>query len=392
MGLFKFLSKRESLTKTSSKVNLSTSEDQELIIGEYAEILSFKLLAFQIAVSYIANIISKCEIKVFVDGKEEKNELYYLLNYSPNINESASKLKIKLINKLFYDGKALMFQKDDSFYIADNFGIEERAFKPDIYTNISLKNEMLKNNILASDSFLFELDNIRIKSLIDSMYEDLGQVLSYAIESFKSSNAEKYKLILDQTKAGDPEFTKTYENVIKKQLKEFLNSDKAVYPQYKNYNLEKFTIPTGKTDSTDIRNLRKEIFETIASAFKIPINLIYGNMTNVKDVVNQLVTFVIDPVARMMSEELTRKTTYMEDYLSGCEVKVDTTSVYHMDLFDIADKADKFISSGIYCVDEIREKLGENLLNTDFSKKHWITKNFSTAEEAVKGEIEEGGG
>ena len=141
----------------------------------------------------------------------------------------------------------------------------------------------------------------------------------------------------------------------------------------------------------EVRNLRKEIFESVATAFKIPTGLLYGNMTNVKDSVNQLVTFVIDPIAKMMSQELTRKTTYYEDYLLGCEIKVDTTSVYHMDLFDIADKADKFISSGIYCVDEMREKLGENLLNTDFSKKHWITKNYSTAEEALMGENKEGG-
>lgn len=390
MGLFNFLSKKTPLNESTTKVTLNSDSDNEIIIGEYTEILSFKLLAFQVAVSYIANIISKCEIKVFIDGKEQKNELYYLLNVSPNVNETASILKIKLINKLFYDGEALMFENSDSFYVADSFGIDKRAFKSDIYTNISLKNETLNKNILADDAFYFKLDNVRIKKLIDSIYEDLGQVLSYAIDSFKSSNSEKYKLILEQTKAGDPEFVKNYNEIIKKQLKEFLNSNKAVYPQYKNYNLEKFTIPTGKTDSTDIRNLRKEIFETVATAFKIPINILYGNMTNAKDVVNQLVTFVIEPIARMMSEELTRKTTYLEDYFNGCEIKVDTTSIYHMDLFDIADKADKFIASGVYCVDELREKLGENLLNTDFSKKHWITKNYSTSEEAMN-PIEKGG-
>lgn len=391
MGLFNFINKKKTVNESAKKVGLKADENKEIIIGEYTEILSFKLLAFQIAVSYIANIISNCEIKVFVEGKEEKNELYYLLNYSPNINETASKLKVKLINKLFYDGEALMFQNKDSFYVADSFGVDERAFTPDVYTNISLKNEMLKKDILASDAFYFELDNERVKTLIDSMYQDMGPVLSYAIESFKTSNSEKYKLILDQTKAGEPDFVKTYNEVIKVQLKDFLENNKAVYPQYKNYSLEKFITPTGKTDSTDIRNLRKEIFESVATTFKIPTGLFYGNMTNVKESVNQLVTFVIDPIAKMMSQELTRKTTYYEEYLLGCEIKVDTTSVYHMDLFDIADKADKFISSGIYCVDEIREKIGENLLNTDFSKKHWITKNYSTAEEALMVENKEGG-
>ena len=42
----------------------------------------FKQLAVFIAVSYIANTLSKCEIKTYKGGKEVREKLYYLLSMS----------------------------------------------------------------------------------------------------------------------------------------------------------------------------------------------------------------------------------------------------------------------------------------------------------------------
>ena len=48
----------------------------------------------------------------------------------------------------------------------------------------------------------------------------------------------------------------------------------------------------------------------------------------------------------------------------------------HIDIFDIAEKIDKLIASGMYCIDELRKKLGDAELNTEESRKHFITKNY----------------
>ena len=148
----------------------------------------------------------------------------------------------------------------------------------------------------------------------------------------------------------------------------------------------------GKTDSTDIRNIHKEIFESTAEAFKMPVSMLYGNMTNAKDIIASYVTFRIDPLAKMLSEEFTRKTGTMDDYIKGTYIDVDTTAIMHIDIFEIADNIDKLISSGAYCIDELRNKLGENLLNTEFSMQHWITKNYEVIESALNRENAEKGG
>lgn len=379
MGLLNWLGK---------KFDLSDVTEFETIIGDLEERLSTKALAFYIATSYVADTISKCEIKRYVKGEETKDTFYYLFNISPNINQNASEFKNKWITKLFYENEVLIFENKGHIYVADSFNVEKRPISGNIFTNITINDEIRTFTKKASEVFYFKLGEDKLKTLLTGMLDDYTEILNYAFDIYKSSNSEKYKLILDEVKAGDKDFQEKFELVIKKQLEAFMNNRKAVYPQFKGQNLESMSKPDGKTDSTDIRNIRKDIFETTAEAFKMPVSMLYGNMTNVKDIISSYVTFRIDPLAKLISEELTRKTATKEDYLNGTYFDVDTTAITHNDIFDIADKVDKMISSGVYCIDEIRTKLGENPLNTEFSKQHWITKNYSTVENALTGESE----
>lgn len=370
------------------KIDLADIKSAETIIGSIEDKLSTRVLAFHLATSYVADTISKCEIKRYSKGELLKDKWYYLLNISPNTNENASQFKTKLIHKLFINGEALIFENNGQLFVADSFSREYSPIKGDRFTNISLENETKSFKRNATEVFYFTLDDGKLKTLIDNMTSDFSEMLKYSMDIYKSTNDEKYKLILDEVKAGDPEFNTLFEDVIKKQLESFINNRKAVYPQFKGYNLEKLSVGDGKTDSSDIRNIRKEIFESTFQAFKMPTSMLYGNMTNANEIVSVYVTFRIDPLAKMIGEELTRKAFTMDEILNGTSMDVDTTNVLHTDIFTVADKIDKLIASGVYCVDEMREKLGDSKLNTDFSKQHWMTRNYATIEEVLSGEID----
>lgn len=374
MRIFDFLSR-----------DIKKNEDIKIytIFSDVTAKLYFSELAFYIAVSYIAETISKCEFKVYKDNKEVKDELYYLLNVSPNDNENANQFKEKIIERLLYDNESLVIENKEKFYVADSFGIDEKPLGQNKFTNIAVGIENIKSSKKMEDVFYFKLNNKKIKTLIDKMATGYDNLLKTAYESYESAISTKYKLKIDSVKAGDTDFNKEFEEVIKKQLKDFMDNPKAVYPEFEGYTLEQMKTPDGKTDSSDIQRIRKDMFETVAQAFKMPVSMLYGNMTNVKDIVNAYITFTIEPIVEMMNSELTRKTGTFEDWQRGNYIKIDITSIYHIDIFDVADKVDKLVSNGVYCVDEIRKKLGENLLKTDFAKQHWITKNYSTSEEAL---------
>lgn len=358
--------------------------------------LYFKALAVEIATSYLANVVSQCEFKVFHKGEEVKDTMYYILNVSPNNNETATQLKQKIIHNLVYDGECLVIPRNNQLFVADSFSRNSNPFASDTFENIRVGKQIILGTMRAEQVFYFKLHDKNIKDLIDSLFSDYDKIVNVACSSYRESGyKEKYKLVLDGVKTGDTEFEKQYNEVIKKQLKDFMNSRKAIYPQFKGTNLEKFEERSGRmsTDSSDILNLRKEAFELVAEAFKMPISLLYGNMTNVKDIFNAWITTEVGTFFKLIEEELTRKTGAEKDFRKGTFVKIDSTQIYHMDLMDIADGASKLIASGIYCVDEVREKLGENRLNTEFSQSYWITKNYTKAEIALNeagGEKENG--
>lgn len=360
---------------------------EECAAQEQLQEFFYKELAVQTAITLIANAIAKCEIKVFKENKEVKDELYYILNISPNKNESSSQFWHKAIEKMVYNNEAILVEIKNNLYCADSYSKEKYPIKGHIYRGVVIDTLQLNKSFKSDEVLRLQLNNAHIKKLIDGLYQEYGQLLAYAAKSYKKSNQTKYKLILENVKAGDPNFQKLYEDVIQQQLRNFSENDNTVYPQYKGQVLEDFSPKTNVKDSSDFRNLRKEMFEIVAQSFQIPVSLMLGNITNMNEIVKVFLTFCIDPIADMLSEEITRKTTgTYEDWTKGNYIKVDTSTINHIDILDVAEKADKLIASGTCCIDEVREIIGFEKLNTEFSKQHFITKNYDTFEDKLIGD------
>lgn len=365
----------------------------ESVIEEKVQEIYYKELAIQTAITLIANAIAKCEIKVYKKNKEIKDKDYYTLNISPNKNENSSQLWHKAIEKMVYDNESIIIEINDNLYCADSYSVDEYPILGNLYKGVVIGNIQLNKTFKSDEILRLKLNNSHIKHLIDGLYEQYGELMSYAAKNYKKSNGTKYKLILDQVKASDEKFQETYREVIQKQLKSFIENENAVYPQYKGYDLQDVS-PTANKDSSDFRNLRKEMFEIVAQAFQIPVSLMLGNITNINDIVKIFLTFCIDPIADMISEEITRKTSIdYDNWAKGNYVKVDTSTINHIDILDVAEKVDKLIASGPLCIDDIRELLGMQPLNTEFSRQHWITKNYDTVENRLIGDVkkDEGG-
>lgn len=351
----------------------------ENVGSKVEEQLYFKELALYIAKSYIANTISKCEFKVFENGKEVQNELYYALNVDPNPNQNSSQFLNKLINTLYDKNEVLVIPHKNRLYVADGFTLEERALKDNIFTNITVEKVGIVKPYKASDVFYFRLDDKSVKTLIEGLYGTYGQLFAAACKAFKKRNGQKYKLILERGATGDKQFMDQFNTVIKSQLEGFIENEDAVYPQFKGQDLQ--AMPATVQNSADVIALRKEIFEVTAQAFKIPLPMMYGNITNIQEIVKVFLTFCIDPLADMISEEITRKINTFDTWNGGKNfVRVDTSRINHIDLLDVADKADKLVSCGVASIDELRKVLDMQPLLTEFSQKHWITKNYSDVE------------
>ena len=353
--------------------------------------LYYKELAIYTASSLISNAISRSEVRTFKNGQPVKERDYFLLNVSPNRNETSSVFWHKIINKVIRKGEALVVDAGGYLYCADSFvRTQERPVLGDIYGSVSVGNFTFDKQFYQADSYLFRLDDINVRMLIDGMYEQYGKILAAAAKNLQQSNGVKYKLHIEGVKAGDDDFNKEFENYIKSQLKTYMESDNGVYPEFDGYSLEPDPVYNGRSGSaSDFVELKKELFASVAGAFHIPDSMMTGNITNMADIIGSFLTFGVDPYADMITEALNKRAG-IDNYMAGCCYQVDTSKILHRDLFDVAADVANLISSGVKCIDEVREMLGDVPLNTDWSRKHFITKNFEEIERFLKNP-EEGG-
>ena len=376
-NLFNFLEKKMEIADISP------------ITQKLLEQMAFKELALHIGISYIANTLSKCEFRTYENGKEVKGKLYYMLNVSPNPNQNSSQFINAFVEKYYYQGHSLIVPNGDYIYCADDFDIDDtNPLKENVFYNVTFNCQQLKKKHKASEVFYMRLDNREVKGLVDSLYMQYGEVIDAALKSYKRSNGAKYKLLLEQYRAGDPAFQETFNTVIQSQLKSFVENDNAVYPQFKGTDLQEFSSKSPQS-TADIIAMRKEVFEVVAQALKIPLSMMYGNITNMNEIVKVYLSICIDPLADMIGEEITRKYYTFDEWQSGYRVELDTSCINHVDILDVADKVDKAVSSGVTNIDEMRKRLNMPELGTDFSQAHWMTKNYALAEDMLNGERSE---
>ncbi len=351
--------------------------------GEIEERSSWQMLAVCIAVSYVANAISKSEFRVYRRGKEAPDDyLYYVLNVSPNANESASHLKRMLIERYYLNGEALLLVENDQVFLADSFTRQQMGLADDVFTGITV-NQMHTDmrQLRAGDVMYFGQGDVRIRSVVSAAVRDYSQLLGVATRSYATSNTPKYTFNSQGMQRGNNVDEEQQRKLTAERFRDFINATRAaVLPQNQGRELTRFDSGT-PAPVADITSIRDDMFKTVAQAWQIPLSMMTGNITNMSEIVQTFLTFCVDPIAVMIGDELTRKVMGYWDWKQGDRIVVDTSRVKHIDIFDVAPNVEKLISTGTFTIDDVRSKLGEQPLDTDFSKAFYLTKNFTPAED-----------
>lgn len=351
----------------------------------------YKELAIYTASSLIENAISKCEFKTYLKGKAVKREDYYLLNVSPNDNENSSVFWHKVVRKMIRSQEgAMVVEIKGKLHVAENYSIREiRPIKGNLYEGVVLEGGLqLKKIFRAREVFLFKLEDENVRILIDGMYQEHGRLLKAAARTFRDTNGRKFKFKVDALKQGDAEFNKEFTEIISKEIKSYMENEYATYVEYEGEELEE-QVEKQRTTSDDVIKLRKDVFDMVGQAMKIPQALMTGNVTSVKDVLDVFLTLAVDPIADAITETLNKRATVGE-FLKGNYYRVDTGKIKHRDIFDLAPNIEKLIGSSIFNTDELREELNRSELDTDWSKRYWMTKNIARVEDVANGVVEGG--
>lgn len=337
-------------------------------------------LSFWTCVNKIANAISKCEIKTYKNGKEIKEREYYLWNMEPNQNQNATAFFTKLIGQLYRNNEALVVEVNQRLYVADSYGKEIYALKDYVFTGITIDDYQLSESKRMSDVLFFELNSRDMRFLMNGMYESYTQLLTYAQNAYRKSRGHKGILNIEGIAQERDNFDETFEELMTKHFKTFFEKDNAVLPLFDGYTYTDISqnAKTYSTESTrDIKALVDDIFEFTARAFSFPPSLAKGDVQDTSKAVDELLTFVVDPLVKMIQQEINRKRSGYTGWKKGTYIRIDTLAVKHIDIFDIATPVDKLISSGAFTINDILEVIGKPRIEEEWADQHFMTKNYS---------------
>ena len=347
--------------------------------------LQFREAAFWGCVNLVANAIGKCEVKEFRRGKLTQGPEWYLWNIQPNKNQSASAFWHKLISKAFAEGDVLVVDEPygSGVVVADSFHIDDSR-PVYAYTDITVGQRKISKLPEAQVLYL-RFNHRNMEPLIRKMADAFLRLMRNAMQNYQFNTGQHWKVHVDHVLPGDSEWRTTFAEIMEKQIKPFLDSESSMLPEMDGYNYTQISGNNTAVKSDEIRALQSSIWAETARAFLIPNALIAGNNQDTTVANRQFLTDVIDPIAKMITQEANRKRFTMEEYLAGDRLSVDTSAITHFDIFANAANVEKIIGSGVKSVNELRALIGDAAIDEAWADKHFMTLNIGSAEGQTEG-------
>lgn len=367
------------------------AEKKSLIEIDWPEFFSLmdnvyiRELAFWTCVNKIANALSKCEFRTYYGGKEIKKAEYYLWNVEPNRNQNASAFLTKLIGKLYLNNEALVIESAGQLYVADDYQKTVYAVYDYQFSGVTVDNFTFDKTFYQNEVLFFQLNSVDMRQLVNLLHSSYNELLQYAVNAYRKSRGSRGILDIDAQAQHEDDFSETLQELMTNYFKKFFETENAVLPLYDGYKYTELQSKTYSSESTrDIKALADDIFDFTARAFSFPPSLAKGDVQDTGKATDELLTFCIDPLAKLLEKEINRKRNGLSGFLDGNYLRIDTTTVKHIDIFDIAAPVDKLISSGVFTINDIRHLIGEPEIAEEWANAHFITKNYSTIQDLLR--------
>lgn len=361
--------------------NVSFYDEYALLVAD----IYFREMAFVSAANLISKAVSKCEFKTYRSGKPNKGKEHYLWNVEPNKNQNSSEFIQKWIYTLMRNNECLIIEQSGELLVADSFHKKPYALYEDIFTDVTVKDFTFNRSFKQSEVLYFKLCECDTQKVIQGLYNSYSKLLSYSMNAYQKSRGTKGVFKYDTLPPSGTEQREAFDALINEKLGKWLNGDNAALPLGQGQEWKELAHKTYSSESTrDIRALIDDISDFTAKAFGIPPALLRGDVQGVSDAVDNLLTFCIDPLVDMLQEEINRKRYGFTGFTKGDYLKIDTKQIKHVDLLSVSGAIDKLIGSGAFCVNNILELVGEEIIDEKWAWEHFITKNYMPFEEALK--------
>ena len=352
------------------------------------------------AIALIAKTISKCEIQTFEkkDGKikENKGDLYWTLNLQPNYNEYGTKFIYKLVTKLLINKKALIVinetPKSNLLYVADDFVANNKILDGKTFSNVTISDDednsiTLTKTYNIDNSIYFSIKNNELTTASELFKNNTSKILKSAQSSFEKANTSKWRLkfpggqptLMDLETKKEMDYSK-YKQKITEGL---MSEEEAVVLLSEAFDLVNLNKDNNK-DLTDFVNIVKQIGDSVAQKWNIPLDIFYGSKTEKSTGTNDFITFAVDPYFELLDDGFNVSLVGKKSYLKGEYVMFNRTNIIHRDVLDSATGIDK-LTANKFSRNEINKFLRLPYIDEEWANEHALTKNYENVKGGAEG-------
>ena len=354
----------------------------EELLDLYTE-LQIRELAFWTCANMMGNLLSRCEFRTYMGGKEVQDAEYYTWNVEPSKNQSSTAMRQKMVALLYKNNEILMIPTQESggrggLVVADSFNTRSKYVKyPNIYDGVVVDGYTYDRTFPEDEVLHIKLFHQNMRPVINGIYVSYQRMIAASMKNFEWQNGKHFKVHVEGMAAGEDGWEKKFQEMMDEQMRPFVNSNSAILPEFDGYLYEDMAKNyTTQANTRDIRALADDVLDFTARGFLFPTGVFSTTAEGKREMMSELFTWALNPLAGQLSEEITRKRYGYEGWKKQNYLRIDTSTVRHFDLFENAANIDKLIASGGYSINDIKRATGQPRIDEPWADMHFMTKNY----------------
>lgn len=351
--------------------------------GSAAEALNIEELALFSVIDLISSVGAMCEWRFYKDRKRVEREDWYTWNVSPNPDQNGAEFKRLLFARMLRFNEALVFEQNGNYYIAESFTREQDGFRPALYSGISYHGQSVTKALREPDVMHFRLaasgQAWALQNNIRGLY---SAAMREALDKYRKSGGKSGILKVGTQAKGSKNFEKDFETLMNDRFKRFFDSKNAVLPLFDGYDYVAQNGPSAQkstSEVSDIGNLLQQAQVTACNPYHVHPGLLRGEVTNLEDAVNSMLTFAVKTPFKTVEAEFNRKQYGKFGMFDGWRMQISTVGVKSVDILAQATNAEKLIQNRLYSSNGVREIFGDEPIPETWADEYVITKNVETA-------------
>lgn len=367
-------------------------EDGNIIITQQADAaatvrLNIEELALFSVIDLISSVAAMCEWRFYRNDVRLRNADWYAFNVSPNSDQNAAEFKRQLFARALRFNEALVFQVGEEYYIADSFSRNKNGFAPATYSGISYDGVSLNQKLQEDDVLHFSVSAggqaAALQNNIQGLY---SAAMAEAWDKYQKSGGRSGILKVSTMARGSKTFETDYEKLMNDRFKRFFGAKNAVLPLYDGYDyIAQNGSSTQKSTSevSDIGALIQQAQVSACNPYHVPPSLLRGEVTNLSDAVNAMLSFAVKPILKQVEAEFNRKVYGRAGMEQGFSMRISTVGIQSVDILAQAANAEKLRQNGLYNTNGLREIFGDEPIPELWADEYVLTKNVeATGQEA----------